>query len=321
MKAFLTFALWCCSCWCFSQSTALNLASDIWPPFTNEKPHRSFASELVEEALKRSGVSSQTKILEFEEVIEGIKENRYDGSAALWYDEEREQYLLFSAPYLQNQMVVVGRKGANVGVSSFAELAGKKVAVVGSYAYGSEVNQANEVILVEGSSDQENLERLLKEEVDYMLVDGLLMEYLLTHQSEEVAQYLEIGKAPLFKRSLHFAINRSLTQAASIIDRFNKTIIKMMVDGTYNKILELNWIRADIDGDGKLEMIGGSHAGKAQPTSSYDVWFQSSPPVADGNQYYVDGKLYPTWDSVPQKYKVAPPSERPEDLKLLKFSF
>ncbi|GJM29417.1 MAG: hypothetical protein DHS20C17_20520 [Cyclobacteriaceae bacterium] len=308
--------------WCSAQVNQLNLASDIWPPFTNVEPHRSFATDLVEEALKRAGISSDTEILEFQEVMDGIRQGEFHGSAALWYSEDREQILLFSAPYLQNQLILVGLKGADVSMTSLAELTEKKVAVVGNYAYGSEVKDAMNVTFVKGKNDQQNLERLLKQEVDYILVDALLMEYLLTHQQEEVNKYLQVGKVPLFKRALHFAIRKDIEGAQSIIERFNKRIIKMMADGTYNNILQLNWIRADVDGDGKMEMIAGHQVGKAEPSSSYDVWFQDSSTGPRNNRYYVDGQVYQGWDSVPQQYKTQPiVDERPEDLKLLKFSF
>lgn len=304
-----------------AQVTELILASDVWPPFTNLEPHRAFASELVSESLNRAGIKSVTQILEFEEVIEGIRSGKYHGSAALWYSEDREEYLLFSAPYLQNRLIVVGRKGADVSMKSFSGLAGKKVAVVGNYAYGSDVEQASEVVLVTGTNDQQNLERLLKQEVDYMLVDALLMEYLLTHQKEEVTKYLQLGSTPLFKRSLHFAVRKDVEGAQSIIDRFNQGIIKMISDGTYNRILQLNWIKADVDGDGKLEMVGGNHGGKEAPTSSYNVWFENPDSAGSTNRYYVNGQIYQGWDTVPQQYKTQSVTERPEDLKLMKFSF
>ncbi len=97
----------------------------------------------------------------------------------------------------------------------------------------------------------------------------------------------------------------------------------MVADGTYNRILQLNWIRADVDGDGTMEMVASSaQAGKMPPTSSYDVWFQntSSPPL--NNRYYIDGKIYQGWDNVPAEYKVPPAvSETQEDFKLIKFIF
>ncbi len=305
------------------QETKLNLASDIWPPFTNIEPHRSFATDLVNEALGRAGITANTEVLEFEEVIRDIQQGKYDGSAALWYSQDRDEFLLYSAPYLQNQLIVVGRKGADVSMTSFSDLKGKRVAVVGNYAYGTEVDDAGDVVLVSGHNDQENLERLIKEEVDYMLVDRLLIQYLITHQKEEVTKYLQVGTKYLFKRSLHFAIRKDLPGAESIIERFNQGIIKMVMDGSYNRILQVNWIRADVDGDGKLEMVpSGIHAGMAAPTSSYDVWFQntSSPPLND--RYYIEGQIYQGWDTVPPEYKVQPiVSDVQEDFKLLKFSF
>lgn len=306
---------------CGAQGPVLKLASDVWPPFTNEEPHRAFALDLVNEALNRSGIESETAIVEFKEVVDGIRQGNFDGSAALWYTEDREELLLFSAPYLQNRLIVVGRQGEDVSMTSFDDLKGKRVAVVGSYAYGSDVEDAGDVELIQGDSDQQNLERLLKKEVDYMLVDALLMEYLLTHQRDEVMKYLQIGKTPLVKRSLHFAIRKDIQGAESIIKRFNQGVLRMISDGTYNKILQLNWIRADVDGDGKLELVGGDHSGKAAPTSTYDVWFDNANPGSSMNRYYVNGQIYQGWDNVPQQYKVQPVTERPEDFKLMKFSF
>ena len=305
-----------------AQTNTLHLVSDVWPPFTNIDPQRSFAEDLVSEALKRSGISSKTEFLEFEDVMTGIEKGHYDGSVALWYSEERDEYLTFSAPYLQNQLILVGRKGSQVDMKSFDELKGKKVAIVGTYAYGEDVEDAKEVTLVKGTSDQANLERLLKEEVDYMLVDALLMQYLITHQSDQVAKYLQIGNNILFKRSLHFAIRTDIEGSKAIIERFNTGILKMLSDGSYNKILQLNWIRSDVDGDGKMELIAaGERAGKQPPASGYNVWFQNDPGTTTNNRYYIGGKIYQGWDNVPAEYKVPPVSEEQEDFKLLKFGF
>ncbi len=305
-----------------AQVIELKLASDVWPPFTNEAPNTSFAMDLVNESLKRSGIGTTTEIIPFNQVMQGLEQENYDGSAALWYTEKREESMLFSAPYLQNRLIVVGRRGENVSMTSFEDLKGKKVAIVGSYAYGSDVEDAEGVILVAGDDDQQNLDRLLQMEVDYMLVDALLMEYLLTHQKEEVIKHLQVGSTPLVTRSLHFAIRRNIEGAQSIIERFNQGIVKMISDGTYNRILQLNWIKADVDGDGNLELVGGKHTGKAAPTSSYDIWFDnSSNSTPASHRYYVDGEVYQGWDNVPQQYKVQPISERPEDFKLMKFNF
>jgi len=307
-----------------SQVTTLQLASDVWPPFTNMAGEKAVALDLVREALTRTGVKMNAKIMNFSDVMTGIEENAFDGSAALWKNEQRMEYLLFSAPYLNNQLILVSRKGNEVHAASLAELEGKRVAIVGTYAYGILSDDNEGARLIEGRSDQENLEKLLRGDVDYMLVDALLIQYLMTYQREELSQYLEVGSQPLFQRSLHFALRKDYPNALEIMAKFNKEVIKMMADGTYNRILELNWIRTDIDGDGKVELVlYGNQAGTSAPKSSYDIYFQDSGTTAstEGQRYYVDGNIYRDWNSVPTSYKVSPRQDEVQDVTILKFRF
>lgn len=290
-----------------AQSLSVRLASDVWPPFTNVAGKQAIAEALVHEALQRAKIGADTEILGFKEVIADIKQGDFDGSAALWRSPEREAFLLYSEPYLENRLILVGRKGSDVSATDFSGLTGKRIAVVSTYAYGEAVDQAEEVEFIPGYDEQENLDRLLKEEVDYMLVDDLLAQYFLRYNAEEAAQYLEIGTTPLIKRSLHFAVRKDHPRAEFIIERFNRQIRKMVADGAYNQILQLNWIRSDADGDGRLELVlGGARAGIQAPGSSYDVPMPDAdaPPIGPVNRYWIDGQLYQSWEEVPEKYKV-----------------
>jgi len=289
----------------FSQKRKLNLASDVWPPFTDVAPKKSVALDLVKVALARTSVDSHTEILDFGQVMNGIYSKKFDGSAALWYSAERAAHLLFSEPYLENRLILVGKKGSNVSADSLSKLKGKRIAVVESYAYGSLLDQAVGLELVKGKSDQQNLERLLKGEVDYMLVDALLIEYVLKNQSKEAAQYLEIGNKTLLKLPLYFAIRMEIPGADKIIENFNREIKKMMVDGVYNQILQLNWVSSDVDADGFTELVLLGHkAGTQAPVNTYSLLSQSGV-ASKGSHYVIEGKVYSSWESVPEKYKVA----------------
>src|SRR6185369_1113400 len=100
----------------------LKLASDVWPPFTDVDSSHAFALDLVKEALARTKVQEHTDILDFKKVMEGIQNGTYDGSAALWHSPERAAYLLYSEPYLENRLILVGKKGSNVNATSLSEL-------------------------------------------------------------------------------------------------------------------------------------------------------------------------------------------------------
>jgi len=305
MKSLLALVLIFSAFVSLGQTTKLKLVSDVWPPFTNVETKYAFALDLVGEALTRANVQSNTEILGFTEAMDGIRSGKFDGSAALWYSLERSQFLLYSEPYLENRLILVGLKGSDVSADSLSQLNGQRVAIVESYEYGALVDGEESMELVAGNSDQQNLDRLLLGEVNYMLVDALLIEYLLKYQSEEAAKFLEIGNKTMVRLPLYLAIRKETMDAENIIKKFNDEIKRMIEDGTYNRILQLNWIATDVDGDGQTEFVlSGNKAGKTEPINSYKVMTSQSQASANNNRYYIEGHVYENWAQVPDKYKV-----------------
>ena len=127
----------------------LHLASDTWPPFTDSAEGRRVAIDLVLTALDRAGISATTTIVHWKDVEAGIRDAKFDGSAAMWRTDKREEYLIFSDPYLENRLVLVGRKGSDVAAARISDLSGKRVAAVGRYAYGDAMTGAGIVVEIE----------------------------------------------------------------------------------------------------------------------------------------------------------------------------
>lgn len=289
-----------------SQTTELKLVSDVWPPFTNIEGKKAFAIDLVTEALNRININTKIEIVVSEDILKGINSGDFDGSAALWINEERKKKYLFSDPYLHNQLILVGKKGSNVSATSFLELSGNRIGIIENYVYGIDESGAEKINFVRGSSDQQNLERLLSDQIDYMLVDALLIQYLLKFQVNDVSEYLEIGPAHILAKSLHFALDKNVPDAQKIMTLFNEEIQKMIADGSYHSVLELNWIQADLDGDGKMEIILNCQtAGKEEPRNVYNVYTSLSPGYqgTTAKGYYIVGNYYSCWDDIPQQYK------------------
>lgn len=287
----------------YGQVNELTLLSDIWPPFTNVEGEKRISMDIVDMALNRDSVNVNFEIDDNSDIIEGIKKGKFDGSAALWYSEEREKELLFSDAYLHNQLILVGRKGSDVSAETFSDLEDVKIGLVENYYYGEDICNSTKVEIIKGKSDQKNLTQLLSKNLDYILVDALLIQYLINYQTNDVNDFLEIGETPLVVKSLHFAINKNIDGAEVIIENFNSEIKKMIVDGSYHEILDLNWIRADIDGDGKIELVLiGDKAGVEAPEVSYNI----NPSIKNtGDEgFYINGVYYLTWEQVPGNVKV-----------------
>jgi polar amino acid transport system substrate-binding protein len=287
-----------------AQGPTLTLVSTAWPPFTNAPGQPRFALDLVEAAFSRIGVTAKTAIVGAPDFTSALLTGRFDGSAAAWKDPERERVLILSQPYLENRLVLVGRHGANVSAKGLGELAGKRVAIVEGYSYGDAIDLAGPVF-VRSHGEEDSLARLLKGDVEYTLMDDLVVQYIVRNYPNESGAKLEIGTAPLLTRELYLAIRRSRPDAESIITRFNAQLRGMIADRTYHRLLHLDWIRADVNGDGISEYVPlDDRSGPFAPERVYRL-FSTTQDASDSSKpgFYIGGTIYSDWASVPESYK------------------
>jgi ABC-type amino acid transport substrate-binding protein len=308
------------------QPAQLNLVSTAWPPFTNPSGQPRFALDLVEEALKRIDVSATTTIVSPAQFTLALLSGRFDGSAAAWKDPERERALIFSLPYLENRLVLVGRYGVDVSAAVLADLAGKRVAIVEGYSYGDEIDRPGPV-LVRSHSEEDSLSQLLKGAVDYALMDELVVHYIVSRYPDESSTRLQIGSKPLLMRELHFALTRTREDAASIVGRFNAQLRGMLADRTYHRLLHMDWIRGDIDGDGVPEYVPlNDRPGPAEPQHIYALFSppKTAPETPAKPGFYLGGNIYSDWASVPESYKDVnehPPDSRRSTASIFEFTW
>ena len=289
-----------------AQDRQLQLVSTAWSPFTNAPGQPRFALDLVEEALERIGIIAETVIVDEARLTPSLLSGEFDGSAALWKDTERERALVYSQPYLENRLILVGHRGSDVSATSLADLAGKRIAVVAGYAYGEAVETTDGPIFVGSNSEEDSVARLLNGEVDYTLMDDLVIRYLIANHPEVTRTRLAFGSTPLLIRSLHLAVQRSLPDAESIIARFNAELRGMLADRSYHRLLQLDWIRADVDGDGLREYVAhDDRTGPRRPEHSYELFATDSPATEPGTtrRFYFGGNIYEGWSTVPDRHK------------------
>ena len=313
-----------------AQTTPLRLVSTEWPPFTNVKGQPRLALDLVEAALERFNQPSTTTMVEAGQFTSSLLEGKFDGSPAAWKDADRERVLVFSEPYLENRLVLVGRKGADVSATTLAALTGKKVALVEGYSYGEGVDNAGPTY-VRARSEEDCLSRLLAGTVDYVLMDDLVVQYLVERHAKQSQDKLQFGSRPLVTRPLYFAVRRSRPDAQAIIDRFNAQLRGMIADRTYHRLLHVDWIQADVDGDGLFEYVPDTDK-VSEPKRAYSIF---SPPqeatvaaqatdTTTQPRFYVGGNLYRDWASVPDHYKMTgsmPPHPSRSTASLFRFSW
>jgi hypothetical protein len=139
-------------------------------------------------------------------------------------------------------------------------------------------------------------------------MDELVVEYLLKNHSADAQSRLTFGTVPLVVRTLHVAINRKIPDAQRVIDRFNAELIGMVADRSYHRLLQLEWIQADIDGDGLPEYVPRTdQVGPNPPDRSYKLFTDrasGSSGSSENKHFYMGGKVYSSWTAVPDAHKV-----------------
>jgi polar amino acid transport system substrate-binding protein len=293
-----------------AQTSRLRLVSTSWTPFTNQAGQPRFALDLVEAALGRISVTATETIVAAAQLTPSMLTGPYDGSAAAWKDPERERVLLFSKPYLENRLILVGRKGEDVSATTLADLKGRKIAIVGGFAYGDDIDKAGPSF-VRSNGEEDSLHLLLTSAVDYTLMDDLVVEYIVDNYRNEARTRLQVGSHALLTRPLYLAIRRDVPGAQAIIDRFNAQLIAMISDRTYHRLLHVEWIRADISGDGIPAYVPlHEQEGPAEPERVYNLFTDdqlkgatkaTAPPPPQ--RYYFGGTVYEGWNAVPDRYK------------------
>jgi len=291
-----------------AQERRLRLVSTVWPPFTNIPGQSRLALDLVESALKRLNINGESVMVEEPRFTAALLGNDFDGSAAVWKDAEREAALLYSQPYLENRLILVGRRGSDVSANALTALKGKSIAIVGGYSYGDAVQAASGPTWVRTNGEEDSVQRLLKGEVDYTLMDELVVQYIEKAYPKEAQTRLQHGTAPLIVRPLYLALRRSMPDAEGVIRRFNEQLKGMIADRSYHKLLQVDWIRADIDGDGELEYVSRSdQVGALPPELAYDLYTTSAAEKKKPTQRFSFGdNIYESWATVPERYKRPP---------------
>jgi polar amino acid transport system substrate-binding protein len=308
-----------------AQTTQLALVSTAWPPFTNVPGQPRFALDLVDAALGRISLTARTTIVSAGQFTPSLLSGQYDGSAAAWKDPERERLLIFSQPYLENRLVLVARRGGDVSAKALTDLKGKKIAIVEGYAYGDAVDKAGPVF-VRSRSEEDSLARLLNGSVDYTLMDDLVVQYIVSNYPKESEAKLQIGLTPLISRGLYLALRRTRPDAESIIKGFNAQLKGMIADGTYHRLLHVDWIQADLNGDGKSVNVPQSNkVGSSEPQRAYSL-FSNTQTESQSTKpgFYIGGNIYSDWASVPDSYKEInsqQPDPRRSSGTIFKFTF
>jgi polar amino acid transport system substrate-binding protein len=226
---------------CSGTAIAANLSvvhSGQWPPYSGQElPEQGLAVDLVATALTRAGYTPKIRVDSLDRILEGGKIGVYDVFATPWYSDDRNEYLLFSKPYLESYIRFIKQKDKDYEFDTLDDLEGKMVGVVTGYAYDENFNHSRDVIRISERNLIQNILKLTQGRLDLTLDDELVMRYEINRFMPSHMSKLEILAKPLAVRGVHIGVSRENPDHERIVAEFDKAISEMKKDGTYDKIL------------------------------------------------------------------------------------
>ncbi|MDF1583008.1 MAG: transporter substrate-binding domain-containing protein [Methyloprofundus sp.] len=221
-----------------NENKSLHMVSNQWPPYVDDslKGH-GLAIEIVTKALEKKGYQSTLTIDSWPRALEGVEIGVFDATCAIWKTSEREQDLLFSAPYLKNKISFLKKKTLNINYHQLADLKGYIIGVLRGYAYNNEFTQSRELMKAPENYLIQNLQKLNQDAIELTLDDELVINHALKQYLPEQIDTFEFLSPPLAYKNLYFAVSKSNKGAQTIIDDFNAALKEMQQDGSYDQIL------------------------------------------------------------------------------------
>ena len=221
------------------QAQNVSLVVNTWPPYVDAAlPDDGLAMKIVKTALKRAGYTPEVRIKKWEKALQGSKLGVYELVGAVWKTKARQKKLLFSDPYLTNNIVLVAHSSSQIQFNSLRDLQGLIVGVLKDYEYDDKFMKDPKILKFQANRLTQNLIAVQQGKLDAAIADKRLALYELKHFMGNNRSEFQFLAKPLNSRKLYVAAPIENAGSKALIAKFNQGLAAIKKDGTYQKILD-----------------------------------------------------------------------------------
>jgi polar amino acid transport system substrate-binding protein len=217
----------------------VSLMANTSPPYSDKRlPDQGLALELVKHVFAGTSYQPEITIDNWSRAVEGASLGVYDGLAAAWYSEARNQDLLFSEPYLSSKLIILKLRGNPRKYSTLQDLSGGKLGVRVDYAYGVDFEAIPDLTLVQENHLIQNLLKLLNGSVDFVIGDRRTIIMQLNEYLSDKMTKFEVLEISLPAVQRHVAISRERADHEKVIAQFNTSLAESRKNGSLDAIIK-----------------------------------------------------------------------------------
>lgn len=222
-----------------ARAELLRVTGSLWSPYLDDElPNGGLAADLVRTALTRAGYEVEGSAEPWTRAYEGAAIGVYDVVAAIWQNEARGEDLIFSNPYLLNDIIFFSRQGVLGNYRTLNDLGGYRIGVVKGYAYDEAFDTHPDLYRIANNHLIQNLLLLRQGRLDVVVGDKWsILHQISVFMPDDIGYFVALPK-PLARRAVRLGVSRQNPRAQEIVAAFDKAIAEMQADGTYDEIVQ-----------------------------------------------------------------------------------
>lgn len=225
-------------------SQTIVAAANPYPPYADPTyPRQGICLQIVRAAYASQGYEVDMHFVPWVRAISGVKNGEYEILLNAWWTQERATFLLYSEPYMKNEIKFIKRKGDPFEYHGLASLTGKTVGIVKGYGYGDEFLRATNFDRPEVSQILQNVKKLVLGRIDLTLEDETVVHWIIQHNDPSLMPQIEFTHNGLSSQQMHVTSSLKNPRRQAIIDAFNKGLETIKANGAYDDILRENGLK------------------------------------------------------------------------------
>ena len=228
-----------------AQTRKVVAAADPYPPFVDPNhPKQGLSLVVAREAFKTQGYELEMKFMPWARAEAGVVAGEFDILPDAWMTDARRKVQVYSAPYAENSVKFIKRKGDPFEYNGLASLNGKTVGVVRDYNYGDAFASASGFKREPVDAVLTNIDKLLLNRIDLTLEDEIVASSLMSRKDPALPGKVEFTRNALSSNKLYITCGLSNPRHQELIDAFNKGLAAIRKDGSYARIMKSYGITA-----------------------------------------------------------------------------
>ena len=197
----------------------LGLPSVPWPPFdmfSETGDYIGISADYIALLSNRLGFTvEQVRLPSFQAALDALRQGSVDIMVSMARTPERENFAVFTLPYISSQPVIICRKD-DTSIHALTDLSGKTVAIEKGFASGDYLKGLSNLSLIDYVGTKEALEAVSLGKANAYVGSLISSTYLIDHEAMSNLEVRSAAGLPI--SDIRFAVKKSEPELARILD-------------------------------------------------------------------------------------------------------